>query len=65
MEGLEGRLCCPFCETYDVDRLYLASLDLDACACQVCGARWDEDRSSGAYRGRAGQASVLVPHPAG
>ena len=65
VESADGHLACPFCESYEVDRLYLASLDLDTCECQGCGARWDEDRSSGAYRGRASQASVITPRSTG
>ena len=47
---------CPFCEAYEVERLYLASLHLDSCQCASCGARWDQDPRSGAYRGRASRA---------
>ena len=56
-----GHLQCPFCEAYEVERLYLASLRLDSCACLSCGARWDEDADSGAFRGRATRSSVLAP----
>jgi hypothetical protein len=42
---------CPYCESFEVDRLYLASLKLDSCVCLACGARWDEDAKSGAFRG--------------
>jgi hypothetical protein len=45
-------LQCPFCETYEVERLYLASLRVDSCACASCGARWDEDPVTGDYKGR-------------
>jgi hypothetical protein len=48
----EGHLCCPFCAAYEVQRLYLGSLHLDSCECGSCGARWDQDPRSGAYRGR-------------
>jgi hypothetical protein len=48
-----GHLQCPFCEAYEVDRLYLASLRVDSCACLACGARWEEDPVSGDFRGRA------------
>lgn len=54
-------LRCPFCEAYEVERLYLASLRLDSCACTSCGARWDEDRLSGDFVGRSGKESVLRP----
>jgi hypothetical protein len=46
-------LQCPFCSAYEVERLYLATLKLDNCECLSCGARWDEEPASGAYRGRA------------
>jgi hypothetical protein len=52
---------CPFCEAYGVERLFLASLDLDVCACDACGARWDEHRRNGGYAGRGTRASVLAP----
>jgi hypothetical protein len=55
-----ARLGCPFCEGFDVERLYLASLDLDSCACGSCGARWDESRQTGEYAGRGSSASVLT-----
>lgn len=51
-----GRLQCPFCDAYAVDRLYLASMRIDSCICESCGARWDEDTSTGEYRGRQSQA---------
>lgn len=56
-----GHLACPFCMSYDVDRLFLASLNLDTCQCAACGARWDEERDSGEYRGRSQQCSVMMP----
>ena len=52
---------CPFCNSYDVTRLYLASVNVDSCECCACGARWDEERGSGHYRGRANRTSVLLP----
>lgn len=55
-----GRLQCPFCTSYDVARLFVASLDLDACACASCSACWDEERGSGRYRGRSDRASILM-----
>jgi len=51
-----GRLCCPFCTAYEVERLYLGSFHLDSCECGSCGARWDQDPESGAYKGRASRA---------
>lgn len=59
MGAVTGRLRCPFCEAYEVDRLYLATMDLDVCACGSCGARWDEYRESGDYAGRGASFSVL------
>jgi hypothetical protein len=55
---------CPYCDSYEVERLYLASLNLDSCACISCGARWDEDAASGEFRGRASKSSVLAPRDA-
>ena len=52
---------CPFCTSHEVDRLYLASLRLDSCACLSCGARWDEDAESGEFRGRGPRSSILAP----
>ena len=57
----QGHLSCPFCNSYDVTRLYIASLRMDSCECLSCGARWDEDAESGAFRGRATRSSVLAP----
>jgi hypothetical protein len=54
-------LRCPFCEAYEVERLYLASLCLDSCACGSCGARWDEDAATGEFRGRSSESSVITP----
>lgn len=56
-------LQCPFCEAYEVERLYLASLRVDSCACASCGARWDEDPTTGEYLGRAQRESVVNPTP--
>jgi hypothetical protein len=52
---------CPFCGGYDVERLYLASLQVDACACLSCSARWDERVSSGEFIGRGSKATILSP----
>ena len=57
----EAHFACPFCTSHEVDRLYLASLRIDSCACLSCGARWDEDADSGAFRGRASRSSILAP----
>jgi transposase-like protein len=56
-----GHLQCPFCNGYEVERLYLASLRLDSCVCSSCGARWDEEVGTGTYRGRASRHAVLAP----
>jgi transcription elongation factor Elf1 len=52
---------CPFCTSHDVERLFLATLRLDSCACLACGARWDEDAESGEFRGRGSKSSILAP----
>lgn len=52
---------CPFCASYEVERMFLAALHLDSCACLSCGARWDQDAVSGEFRGRANSSSVLAP----
>ena len=52
---------CPYCSSFEVDRLYLASSRLDSCACLACGARWDEDATSGEFRGRSSRSSVTSP----
>ena len=41
--------------------MFVASGNLDSCECQTCGARWDEERGSGTYLGRATKSSVLAP----
>jgi hypothetical protein len=56
-----GRMQCPFCSGYDIERLYLASLQVDACACATCGARWDERVGTGEFVGRGSKATVLSP----
>jgi hypothetical protein len=60
-----GKLSCPFCAGYEISRLYIASIDVDACECASCGARWEEERASGEYRGRSPKASVLLPRRPG
>jgi hypothetical protein len=60
MSGQAGHLQCPFCEAYEVERLYLASLRVDSCACASCGARWDEDPITGDYLGRAPKEGIDV-----
>lgn len=61
MNDDSGHLQCPFCGAYEVDRLYLGSLHIDACTCDGCGARWDEDAGTGRYRGRGSGQSVIAP----
>ena len=56
-----GHLQCPFCEAYEVERLYLASLRVDSCACASCGARWDEDPVTGEYLGRSHRDGLATP----
>lgn len=56
-----GHLRCPFCDAYEVERLYLGSLHADSCTCLSCGARWDEDAQTGRYRGRGAVESVIAP----
>jgi hypothetical protein len=41
--------------------MFLGSVQLDSCECAACGARWDQDPETGAFRGRASRASVVVP----
>ena len=55
-----GHLQCPFCSGYEVDRLYLASLDVDSCACSACGARWDEKHDTGDFVGRGSKATIFT-----
>ena len=59
--GQRGRLQCPFCNSYDVARLFVASSHADSCECASCGAGWDEEHASGEYRGRSDLTSILVP----
>jgi hypothetical protein len=61
MDADTGHLQCPFCGAYEVDRLYIGSLHVDACTCEGCGARWDQDSETGRYRGRGGLESVIAP----
>ncbi|MBW3555390.1 MAG: hypothetical protein KY454_00480 [Actinobacteria bacterium] len=56
-----GHLQCPFCNSYDVNRLFLGGLNVDTCDCSSCGARWDQDSHSGEYRTRGRCSSVLFP----
>ena len=52
---------CPFCGAYEIDRLYLGTVHLDACTCMACGAQWDQEPVTGRYRGRGNQDSVVTP----
>lgn len=61
MSESSGHFQCPFCNSYDVNRLFLASLSVDSCDCSSCGARWDEDARSGEYRDPGNRSSVLFP----
>jgi len=58
-----GHLQCPFCNDYGVDRLFVASLNMDACVCPSCGARWDERRDTGTFEGRGTRSSVISRPP--
>ena len=60
--GGPAHLSCPFCSSYDINRLFLASLGLDSCDCAACGARWEESKATGEYRGRSQPASVVIPY---
>ena len=65
-------LRCPFCEAYEVDRLYLASVDLDSCVCAASqetrapsfhmyfvGVKGGMDqRAGGVFRSRRGVGRV-------
>ena len=68
-----NQLECPFCGAYEVDRLYLGTVHIDACTCTGC-ARWDLARpaATGAVATRsrwsrpgtaeAGRASAAARH---
>lgn len=55
-----GHLGCPYCCSYEVDRLFVATVHIDTCRCRACGAQWDEDVESGEFRGRSHEQSALV-----
>ena len=44
----KGHLRCPFCGSYEVERLYVGSRAVDCCACVTCGSGWDEFVNTGA-----------------
>ena len=46
-----------------MERLYLASLHMDSCACSGCGARWDEVKGTGLYAGHGSRATVFARRP--
>jgi transposase-like protein len=54
-------LGCPYCCSYEVERLYLASVHLDSCRCRACGAGWEEQLGTGEFRGRSDRQSTLIP----
>lgn len=56
-----SRFRCPYCGSYDIARLFIATVRLDSCECSACGARWDEEAGTGQYRGRSSRSSVLLP----
>lgn len=58
--GQNPHLACPFCNSYDVSRMFIATVRVDSCECLSCGARWDEDVRSGEYKGRGARSSVLM-----
>ncbi len=55
-----GHLQCPFCNSYDVQRLFVASLKIDSCECASCRARWDEDARTARSSGRGNHSSVTI-----
>ena len=61
MDDSTGHMQCPFCGAYEVDRLFIGTVHVDSCTCQGCGARWDEDATTGRYRGRSAVESVMAP----
>lgn len=56
-----GHLACPFCNSYDVTRLFVASVRRDSCECASCAASWEEDAGSGTHKGRSTGTSVFMP----
>jgi hypothetical protein len=55
-------LGCPYCCSYEVDRLYVGSARVDSCSCRACGADWDEVVGSGEIKGRSKRHSALLHH---
>ena len=60
-EPADDSFACPYCNSHEVDRLYLASANVDSCRCRACGARWDEELGSGEFRGRSERQSAVLP----
>lgn len=52
------RMCCQYCDSTEVTRLYLATVGVDDCACRSCGAHWDERHRDGALLGRLVSAAT-------
>ena len=57
-----AHLACPYCGQYGALRLYLASARVDSCECTTCGARWDENPTTGEFLGRVAGQPALTPH---
>jgi transposase-like protein len=51
---------CPYCNSYDVDRLYVGTVKVDSCACASCGSRWDEECGGDRGRYEARPDSILM-----
>src|SRR3546814_12984492 len=58
IEREHGHLRCPFCEAYEVERLYLATLRLDSCPTHSYWARWAEDPARATSRGRPSRSAT-------
>jgi hypothetical protein len=56
---------CPFCNSFDVDRLYVGAVKVDSCACASCGARWDEECGVARTRYVGRPDSILMPDAQG
>src|SRR3546814_13887456 len=52
IEREHGHLRCPFCEAYEVERPYLATLRPNSFSSSSFGAPWDRDQPRDTYRGR-------------
>ena len=60
IEERGGRFQCPYCNSFDVSRLFIASVRADSCQCLSCGARWDQEAGSGEFRDSDGGDSVML-----